>query len=104
MEAIDSLGLAAVEVLARDDDVELPGLLAGAGFNAGDEPSGISWMYSQDRPESIALPEGFVLVDRAGETSGPHPMRARSGEGVEARLRQCSLYDPAPDLAVEAAS
>ncbi len=30
-------------------------------------------------------------------------MRRRSGEGVEARLRQCSLYDPALDLAVEAA-
>jgi len=30
-------------------------------------------------------------------------MRRRSGEGVEARLRQCSLYDPALDLAVEGA-
>ena len=30
-------------------------------------------------------------------------MRRRSGEAVEARLRQCSLYDPALDLAVEAA-
>jgi predicted N-acetyltransferase YhbS len=31
-------------------------------------------------------------------------MRRRSGEGVEARLRQCSLYDPALDLAVETAA
>jgi predicted N-acetyltransferase YhbS len=31
----------------------------------------------------------------------PHPMRERNGDGVEARLRQCSLYDPALDLAVE---
>ena len=30
-------------------------------------------------------------------------MRRRSGEWVEARLRQCSLYDPALDLAVETA-
>ncbi len=30
-------------------------------------------------------------------------MRRRSGDGVEARLRQCSLYDPRLDLAVEAA-
>ena len=30
-------------------------------------------------------------------------MRRRSGEGVGARLRQCSLYDPALDLAVETA-
>jgi ribosomal protein S18 acetylase RimI-like enzyme len=29
-------------------------------------------------------------------------MRRRSGEDVEMRLRQCSLYDPALDLAVEA--
>ena len=35
VEAIDRLGLEAVEVLARDDD-ELSGLLAGAGFVAGD--------------------------------------------------------------------
>lgn len=30
-------------------------------------------------------------------------MRRRSGEGVEGRLRQCPLYDPTLDLAVEAA-
>jgi GNAT superfamily N-acetyltransferase len=50
-----------------------------------------------------AVPEGFVLVDRAEETTKPHPMRPRSGEEVEVRLQQCSLYDPALDLAVEAA-
>ena len=30
-------------------------------------------------------------------------MQQRSGDEVEARLRQCSLYDPALDLAVETA-
>jgi predicted N-acetyltransferase YhbS len=30
-------------------------------------------------------------------------MRRRNGEEVEARLRQCSLYDPTLDLAVETA-
>ncbi len=97
------MGLEAVEVLARDDYVELMGLLAGAGFVADDDRSGITWMNAQDRPDVAALPEGFVLVDRAQGTTRPHPMRRRSGEGVEARLRQCSLYDPALDLAVEAA-
>ncbi len=29
-------------------------------------------------------------------------MRGRNGDAVEDRLRQCSLYDPALDLAVEA--
>jgi len=103
VQAIDALGLEAVEVLARDDDFELLGLLAGVGFVAGDDRSGITWMNARDRPDVVALPEGFVLVDRSQETTKPHPMRRRSGEGVEARLRQCSLYNPALDLAVEAA-
>src|SRR5205823_9564093 len=68
-----------------------------------DEQSGITWMNAQNRPNVAALPEGFALVDRAEQTTRPHPMQRRSGEGVEARLRQCSLYDPALDLAVEAA-
>jgi len=103
IEAIDELGLEAIEVLARDDEVELLGLLAGAGFVAGDDRSGTTWMDAQDRPDLASLPEGFVLVDRAQETTRPHPMRQRSGDGVEARLRQCSLYNPALDLAVETA-
>src|SRR5712691_8594548 len=68
LEAIDGLGLEAVEVLARDDDFELLGLLAGAGFVADDEGSGITWMDAADRPDVAALPEGFALVDR---TQGP---------------------------------
>lgn len=101
VEAIDSLGLEPVEVLVRDDDRELPALLAGSGFVAGDR-SGVTWMNAEDRPDVAALPEGFVLVDRDRATTTPHPMQRRSGSGVEARLRQCSLYHPALDLAVEA--
>jgi GNAT superfamily N-acetyltransferase len=103
VEAIDVLRLEGVEVLARDDDLELRGLLADAGFVADDDRSGSTWMNAKDRPDVAALPEGFVLVDRAQETTRPHPMRRRSGEEVEARLLQCSLYDPALDLAVETA-
>jgi ribosomal protein S18 acetylase RimI-like enzyme len=103
VEAIDRLGLETIKVLARDEDFELLAVLAGTGFVADDEQSGIAWMNSEDRHELAALPEGFALVDRAQETTRPHPMRARNGEGVEARLRQCPLYDPALDLAVEAA-
>src|SRR5213078_1657890 len=102
VEAIDGFGLEAVETLARDDDVELLGLLAGSGFVADDARSGITWMDARDRPEVAGLPEGFVLVDRAA-TTRPHPMRRRSGDEVESRLRQCSLYDPALDLAGETA-
>jgi len=103
LEAINALGLKAVEVLVRDDDLELQRLLAAAGFVADDERSGITWMDIQDQPDVAALPEGFTVVDRGQATTGPHPMQRRSGEGVEARLRQCSLYDPGLDLAVEAA-
>jgi len=103
VEAIDGLGLEAVEVLARDDDVELRTLLAGAGFVADGQQSGITWMNAEDRPEAVALPEGFALVDRAQQTTKPHPMEPRSGEEVETRLLQCSLYDPGLDLAVETA-
>jgi GNAT superfamily N-acetyltransferase len=103
VEAIDALGLEAVEVLARDDDSELRSLLAGAGFVADDYQSGITWMNAEDRRDVTALPEGFMLVDRAQETTRPHPMRRRSGEEVEVRLLQCSLYDPGLDLAVETA-
>jgi ribosomal protein S18 acetylase RimI-like enzyme len=103
LETIEASALEAVEVLARDDDMELRDLLAGAGFVADDEQSGITWMDAQDRPDLTALPEGFALVDRGQATTSLHPMRRRSGEGVEARLLQCSLYDPGLDLAVEAA-
>jgi ribosomal protein S18 acetylase RimI-like enzyme len=104
VETIDSLELGAVEVLARDDDFELLDLLAGAGFVAdGDDRSGSTWMNAEARPAVATVPEGFALVDRAQEATKPHPMRRRSGDAVEARLRQCSLYDPALDLAVEAA-
>jgi GNAT superfamily N-acetyltransferase len=101
LEAVNALGLKAVEVLARDDDLELQGLLAGAGFATDEYRSGFTWMNAADRPEVAALPEGFALVDRARATTTLHPMRRRSGDGVEARLMQCSLYDPGLDLAVE---
>ena len=103
LEAVNALDLESVEVLARDDDLELQGLLTGAGFVADDWQSGISWMNASDRPGVAPLPEGFSLLDRSRATASPHPMQKRSGEGVEARLKQCSLYNPALDLAVEAA-
>ena len=103
VEAIDGLALEAVDVLVDDDDVELVGLLAGSGFVVGDEKDGTTWMDAEQRPDVTPLPEGFVLVDRAMKTTRPHPMRRRNGEQVESRLHQCSLYDPALDLAAETA-
>jgi predicted N-acetyltransferase YhbS len=103
VDAIESRGLETVEVLARDDDLELRALLDETGFVVGDDESGITWMNSQDRPDVAAPPEGFVLADRARETTAPHPLQMRSGAEVEARLRQCSLYDPELDLVIQAA-
>jgi GNAT superfamily N-acetyltransferase len=103
VEAIDALGLEEVETLARDDDVELLDLLAGAGFVASGDRSGLTWMNAEDRPAVAVMPDGFVLVDRAEGTRKPHPMRRRNGQAVADRLRECSLYDPALDLAAETA-
>lgn len=98
---IDALALERVEVLARDDDGELLNRLGRSGFAATENRYGLTWMHARERPAVAAVPEGFALVDRV-ETTGPHPMQRRNGEGVEARLRQCSLYDPALDLAIVA--
>jgi predicted N-acetyltransferase YhbS len=101
VESVDALGLGSVDLLVDDGDAELIELLTRAGAVAGDT-DGTAWMDPGERADLAPLPEGFVLVDRARETKRPHPMRHRNGEEVEARLRQCSLYDPALDLAVEA--
>jgi GNAT superfamily N-acetyltransferase len=100
VETVEALGIESVDVRVDDDDVELVDLLIGAGCVAGDD-DGTAWMDAPERADVTPLPEGFVLVDRARETTGPHPMRHRNGEQVEARLRQCSLYDPALDVAAE---
>lgn len=101
VETVERLGLPAVETLARDDEEELLTLLAATRFAAGDDRGGITWLDADDRPEVAPLPPGFAIVDRSREPAPPHPMRRRSGEQVENRLRQTSLYDPALDLAVE---
>jgi ribosomal protein S18 acetylase RimI-like enzyme len=102
VEAIDELAIEAVDVLVGNDDAELVDLLVSAGFVVGDE-DGTTWMDAEERPGATPLPEGFVLVDRTLDPTRPHPMRHRNGEQVEVRLRQCSLYDPALDLAAETA-
>ncbi|MFT4038655.1 MAG: GNAT family N-acetyltransferase [Thermomicrobiales bacterium] len=91
-----------VEALVMNDDAELRAWFAEHGFAAG-EVSWSGWMAAADRPTVRALPEGYRLTDRAER--GPdvvpeHPMVARNGVDVEARLRQTALYDPHLDLAV----
>lgn len=106
LKAIDRCEAPRVEVLAREDDRELLSLLLASGFAANEleastARSGITWMDGADRPAASPVPSGFSMLDRASRSDRPHPMSARSGDDVEARLQQCSLYDPELDLAID---
>jgi predicted N-acetyltransferase YhbS len=90
---------AQLEVLLREDDTRLVGLAVESGFAVA-EPSGTAWM-EPDQRAPITSVDGFAIGDRVSRADRPHPMIARNGELVETRLRQCSLYDPSLDLAVE---
>jgi predicted N-acetyltransferase YhbS len=90
----------ALELLVCDEHAPLARLAIQSGFEMTDELSGTSWMDA-DRRSPVAQVDGFAVVDRVTRSDRPHPMMARNGELVEPRLRQCSLYDPTLDLAVE---
>jgi predicted N-acetyltransferase YhbS len=99
LEAAGHLG-EVLRVLVCDDDAPLAGLAIRSRFAMTDELSGTAWMDADRRPP-VAQVDGFAIVDRETRADRPHPMIARNGELIEARLRQCSLYDPSLDLAVE---
>jgi GNAT superfamily N-acetyltransferase len=89
-----------LRVLVFGDDKLMADFARRSGFAATDQLSGTTWMDSGGRLP-VAQGEGFTVVDRSAQGDRPHPMIARNGELVEQRLRQCSLYDPTLDLAVE---
>jgi len=91
----------ALQVLVHEDDALLAGLAIQSGFAMTDELSGTTWMDADQLDGHIAQIDGFVIVDRVARADRPHPMIARNCELVEPRLRQCSLYDPTLDLALE---
>ncbi len=91
------------QVPVSDDDEALRELAQQSGLTAGEQDS-TAWMDAASRPALSPLPGGFVLADRSQRAGAPHPMRDRNGEGVAERLAQCSLYDPALDLVVEASA
>jgi GNAT superfamily N-acetyltransferase len=100
LEAAAANAAGPLEVLVRADDSALVDLAIRAGFALTAELSGTTWMEPDRRPP-VAHVDGFAIVDRVTGADRPHPMIARNGELVEPRLRQCSLYDPSLDLAVE---
>jgi predicted N-acetyltransferase YhbS len=69
------------------------------GFTDTGDAHDVTWLDAADRAAPRAAPEGYVLADRTMR-SGPHPMIRRNGSEVAALLDECSLYDPALDLAV----
>jgi len=87
------------ELLVHEDDTELTQLALHDDFAFDEELSGTTWMDAALRP-SVERSEGFRLVDRSQRPGTPHPMIKRNGASIEARLNECSLYDPALDLAV----
>jgi predicted N-acetyltransferase YhbS len=100
VEAADGLRTEALRMLVREDDAPLADIAIRSGFAMTDELSGTAWMDADRRPP-VAQVGGFAIVDRLTRADRPHPMTARNGELVESRLRQCSLYDPTLDLAIE---
>lgn len=99
---IDALGSGPVEMVVRDDDLALLDLVSAAGFQATDERMVAMWMGAAERPARIPLPAEFTLTDRRDAAALPHHMIRRNGEQVADRLHECSLYQPALDLAVYA--
>jgi predicted N-acetyltransferase YhbS len=79
---------------------ELIELALQSGFKLTDEISGTTWLNIDDRPKNRNV-DGFTVVDRTIRAQFAHPMVARNGELVESRLKECSLYDPTLDLAIE---
>ncbi|HSV37628.1 MAG TPA: GNAT family N-acetyltransferase [Nocardioidaceae bacterium] len=88
--------------IAMEVDEALPESAADAaraGFTQPVERYAVSWLDAAHRADVRPLPAGYALVARPDQ-DGPHPMIGRNGDDVEARLRECSLYDPELDLAL----
>ncbi len=99
---VDVLGIAATFPVRSDDAARLAGL-TDAGYRPASEPSVVAtWRVASGQPQVPVLAPGYRLVSRAADARQPHWLAARNGPDVEARLRQCSLYEPELDLAVEA--
>lgn len=100
LEEMCAHAVGGVEVPVQGTDSAWRALAEASGLIAGDGGS-TAWMDAAHRPRVQPPPEDFILVDRARRWDTPHPMRPRNGDAVEERLRQCPLYDPELDLAVE---
>jgi GNAT superfamily N-acetyltransferase len=93
----------AVEFPVRSDDAVALAALAAAGYRPTGETGVVAtWLAAEHRPRIPPLAPGYRLVSRAGAADRPHPLAARNGPDVAARLLRCSLYRPELDLAIVA--
>ena len=76
------------------------GPLTAAGYSSGPEQIVACWLDADRLPSRPTLPAGCNLVSRAMLPDRPHPMAARNGAAIAARLSECSLYGPDLDLAI----
>ncbi|MCW5632610.1 MAG: GNAT family N-acetyltransferase [Rubrivivax sp.] len=96
-------GFARVDVVVDRADAVMREVLVGHGFAiAQDARLSVveAWLAAQARPGVSPLHAGYRRCSRAQTTGRAHHMVGRSGPGVEARLRQTSLYRPDLDLLV----
>ena len=83
VEAIDALGVEAVDVLVGNDDAELVVLLTGAGYVAG-EGDGTTWMDAEERPDVTLLPEdsfSSTVCPGDDQTAPDATSKRRTGRG-----------------------
>ncbi len=103
MDAVAGIYDREIETSLDDADAAGIRLAADAGFVV-DGPTAVScWLDADNRPPVTDIAAGYRLRSRADATDTPHHMIKRNGDDVAARLLECSLYDPALDLFVEAA-
>lgn len=100
MEMMATLGAAPIEMEVNVEEEDLINLALDAGFEASEALNWTCWMPASDCPEVPPLRSDLALRSRVESMGALHPMIARNGEALERRLAECSLYNPALDLAV----
>lgn len=101
LHRVSELQIVDLEVLCRDDDDLMLRLLAAAGFEAGEESGGVTWMAAEGATPVVELPNGYRITDRSLHSSPTHWLTHRSTPELESRLAECSLYDPELDIAIQ---
>ena len=99
---VDDVGVRAEFTVRLDNAVAIAELGAAGYGRVGDEEIVSCWLEADSRPRLPPLAPGYHVLSRADAADRPHPMIARNGRDVARRLRECSLYRPELDLAVEA--